>query len=166
MATQSDWTKVFKRKVIALLKEQGIKAPEVSKTEINKAAGFILEEACELWQQAYKDGVNKTKSDLMSKGVDHGAVNDIICDEKAFKIPFVVFFGVEPGFKPGHYFFDVVSYDCPKKDDYYLSGHMSEAYKARQDIDTKHLIVKPTEAAKRVNVWRKYTVSNKLLQEE
>lgn len=41
----------------------------------------------------------------------------------------------------------------PKKGEFYVSGALPMAYKARADLSTRYTIVKPTHFAERSTIW-------------
>ena len=50
-----------------------------------------------------------------------------------------------------------MEYRCPKKGEFYVSGAIPEAYRARNDLPSPYWIVRPTHRAERVTTFRKGT---------
>lgn len=52
-------------------------------------------------------------------------------------------------------FWERVGTRPPKKGEYYVSGAIPMAYKARRDLTASYLVVVPTHFAQRVTTWAK-----------
>ena len=55
----------------------------------------------------------------------------------------------------GPCYYEVVRMRCPNRGEYYLSGAVVAAYKARQHLTTEYYVVRPTYKAAQVARWEK-----------
>ena len=70
-------------------------------------------------------------------------------------IPDVIPFEEIRGHQTVDCFWESVGRRPPKKGEYYVSGALPMAYKARGDLSTAYTIVVPTHFARRVTTWAK-----------
>ena len=50
-------------------------------------------------------------------------------------------------------FYEYVGYRCPNRGEFYLSGAVTEAYRAFADLSASYHVVKPTVQATPVKAW-------------
>lgn len=73
-------------------------------------------------------------------------------DGKTWTLPDALRFG---SMWRGEYCLYTVEYRCPKEGEWYLSGAMIEAYRAKVDFITEYLVATPTDEAVKVTEWRR-----------
>lgn len=153
MATNSKWMRGAKSKV-KLLIDQAI-AAGLSKTNITELAGFIVGLICEYRQEAYIEGVRETEAAMMKTGIQQGELREVTRDETTMFIPWVLWFPKHEGAAAGFYFWDPIRYGVPEKGEFFVVDSATEAYLAREERDTRNLIVKRSHLARKFTFWRR-----------